>query len=601
MLQAVALIDLKENSTAHEVQFVANASDTSFTSVARLYLASVLAAQTKLRADTLFALFGQGIPATLDASLASLPSTGLDAAFAKQVLASVLSYSRSALAATLTAAVAADVVPASYEQAQSAQLDLIDSLRAASVSTASFGQGATSLADVLAAGSVSSAATAAFTAAYAANGGAVDAALQAVQSNATVSAADLTTLTNTVELGSLLSGNAPLVKDAMQRIAAKTLATVSDLALLSASDWTTRITAVDPQATSIAATTAGETAAQKIAQFSTQLASQLAATYPTTAFRGGLASAKQSAFATKTELVSVLAANPTLDLLHVVIDQYVAINKLTISAAALADLKAAQRLMRLAPSYSSIEALKAAGFQSAQGIYLSGRAAFLAKVTTALGGAAAAQLVYARAQMTYATALTTWAQFSSAFNRVSFDALPATTMSSLSSQIADIQTLFGDQSYFECEDCQSVLSPAAYLVDLLQYLANFSATLLAAPPAPSGFPPASPPQPWTAREALLYRRPEIQYIALDCTNTNVTIPYIDLVNEILEAFITNATPPAIIETTGTAAERRALPQSISQTAYQATQEAVFPLTLPFDLSFAQTSEYLAAMGVSRRE
>src|SRR5262249_41867193 len=72
----------------------------------------------------------------------------------------------------------------------------------------------------------------------------------------------------------------------------------------------------------------------------------------------------------------------------------------------------------------------------------------------------------------------------------------------------------------QCEDCQSVYSPAAYLVDLLQYLGQFSA---------GGAAGIS-----TARDALLARRPDLQYIALDCANTTTTLPYIDLVNEILE-------------------------------------------------------------------
>src|SRR5215470_15257945 len=50
--------------------------------------------------------------------------------------------------------------------------------------------------------------------------------------------------------------------------------------------------------------------------------------------------------------------------------------------------------------------------------------------------------------------------------------------------------------------------------------------------------------------------------ALTCNNTNVVIPYIDIVNEVLEAAIAAAAiaRPTVVETTGTTAERRALPQ-----------------------------------------
>src|SRR5262249_60469995 len=110
--------------------------------------------------------------------------------------------------------------------------------------------------------------------------------------------------------------------------------------------------------------------------------------------------------------------------------------------------------------------------------------------------------------------------------------------------LPDVQALFGSLDYFQCEDCQSVYSPAAYLVDLLQYLGWFTATPLA-----GSTPPVSGIS--TARDALLLRRPDIQYVALTCNNTNVVIPYIDIVNEVLEAAIAAAAiaRPTVVETT----------------------------------------------------
>ena len=215
-----------------------------------------------------------------------------------------------------------------------------------------------------------------------------------------------------------------------------------------------------------------------------------------------------------------------------------------------------------------------------------GREPFLAQATPALGSAAAARKVYARAQMTYATALTTFGQHNLALNGTTVAALASPVPSpTLLANLPDLQALFGSLDYFECGDCQSVLSPAAYLVDLLQYLAGFTATGGAAT---------------NARDALFARRPDIQYTALSCNNTNITLPYIDLVNEILESAIApTASPATIIDTTGTSDERRALPQNISQAAYDHTASAVFPLSLPFDLAFARTTAYINALGTTR--
>ncbi|WP_432825049.1 neuraminidase-like domain-containing protein [Dactylosporangium sp. CA-092794] len=75
-----------------------------------------------------------------------------------------------------------------------------------------------------------------------------------------------------------------------------------------------------------------------------------------------------------------------------------------------------------------------------------------------------------------------------------------------------IAQLFGDGSACACGQCRSVLSPAAYLVDLIHTVerAGFGA-------------------------GLKGRRPDLTEIELTCANTNTTLPYVDLVLEILES------------------------------------------------------------------
>ena len=82
---------------------------------------------------------------------------------------------------------------------------------------------------------------------------------------------------------------------------------------------------------------------------------------------------------------------------------------------------------------------------------------------------------------------------------------------------ATLEKLFGDMDYCDCEHCRSVLSPAAYLVDLLLFLDR-----------------ASKKDGKTPLTVLLDRRPDLQHLPLTCENTNKPLPYIDLVNEVLE-------------------------------------------------------------------
>ena len=85
-----------------------------------------------------------------------------------------------------------------------------------------------------------------------------------------------------------------------------------------------------------------------------------------------------------------------------------------------------------------------------------------------------------------------------------------------------MQSLLGSLDFCQCEDCRSVLSPAAYLVDVLHVIET---------DASGRSKPAYP--------ALVERRPDIPNLPLTCENTNTVLPYIDIVNEIFEYYIAN--------------------------------------------------------------
>ena len=78
-----------------------------------------------------------------------------------------------------------------------------------------------------------------------------------------------------------------------------------------------------------------------------------------------------------------------------------------------------------------------------------------------------------------------------------------------------LATLFGSQDYCATDDCTSVLSPAAYLCDLLMWLRNHLQGTQ------------------TALDVLDSRRPDIRHLLLNCPNADTELPYIDLVNELL--------------------------------------------------------------------
>jgi DNA-binding transcriptional MerR regulator len=87
-------------------------------------------------------------------------------------------------------------------------------------------------------------------------------------------------------------------------------------------------------------------------------------------------------------------------------------------------------------------------------------------------------------------------------------------------------------------------------------------------------------------EVLLGRRPDIEHIQLTCENTNTVLPYIDLVNEILEYYVVN--DHTLNDFKGhnveeiTSAELLASPQFVNDQAYTTLKDQVYPFNLPFN-------------------
>ena len=143
--------------------------------------------------------------------------------------------------------------------------------------------------------------------------------------------------------------------------------------------------------------------------------------------------------------------------------------------------------------------------------------------------------------------------------------------------------------FCECKECRSLLSPAAYFVDLLKFLDNSKKNADSISPL----------------DVLLNRRPDLEHIPLSCENTNTIIPYIDLVNEIMEFYVANSnklTKEAAHDTgDATAGELRANPQYTIEDAYGIIKDAVYPFSLPYHQPLDVMRTYLEHLQTSRSE
>ncbi|KAF2727011.1 hypothetical protein EJ04DRAFT_596291 [Polyplosphaeria fusca] len=83
----------------------------------------------------------------------------------------------------------------------------------------------------------------------------------------------------------------------------------------------------------------------------------------------------------------------------------------------------------------------------------------------------------------------------------------------------------------ECEDCCSVFGASAYFQDLMQFLQSLP---LQGAPKDRNQPGAR-----NVLEALTSRRPDLKDLELTCANSAKKVPYITLVNEVLESYATS--------------------------------------------------------------
>lgn len=176
-----------------------------------------------------------------------------------------------------------------------------------------------------------------------------------------------------------------------------------------------------------------------------------------------------------------------------------------------------------------------------------------------------------------------------------------------------LSTMFGDINTCCCEHCRSVYSPTAYFTDTLRFLQEYSST---SNPSTQLY------------EELMRRRTDLKHIDLTCKNANTPIPYVDLVNEILESKIiqlfptdlldTGESEPLSFQTEGESTDLLSYPEHktkiplpngeyIDYTSFRNVYdsklnkpaESFYPWILPFNLAIEESRVYLKHLGYSR--
>lgn len=241
------------------------------------------------------------------------------------------------------------------------------------------------------------------------------------------------------------------------------------------------------------------------------------------------------------------------------------------------DLKAIQRLFNILPLTEKSEILDilwANNIKSAHDIVKLGQKEFNKLFISSDISTDLINETFANAQKKHSQVITTFAKYSNKTSATDTYVLKTRTNAD------DLESIFTSFDYCDCKDCRSTLSPAAYLTDNLAFLNsidNGGGNLF---------------------NKLTERRPDIEQTLLNCKNTDTPVPYIDIINEVLE----EAVSPYMAtenypQTDWESDEIDANPEHFNSSAYSKladyTQGSISPLKLPYNYWNDEAKSFLS--------
>ena len=239
-------------------------------------------------------------------------------------------------------------------------------------------------------------------------------------------------------------------------------------------------------------------------------------------------------------------------------------------------LRSYQRIWVLSADVDQTLELVKRGFTSASAIARLSRKDFAANAQ--LAQAVAKQVWLSARDVRADAALTTGAVgdiIGGSFDELAVANTRNTVVPALAS-LAGFEEMFGNLSFCACEHCQSILGPAAYFVDLMEYVTNHVLKQFSSLGHPLD---------------LRTRRPDLWKLELSCANTNERVPTLSLVGRILENDI--ATRLGFSDDF----DDRAAIEALVYRDFLANRSDSF--AAPFHLPLTRTNETLRALGSSR--
>ena len=297
-------------------------------------------------------------------------------------------------------------------------------------------------------------------------------------------AAEASAVQRTLEVGAFVKNHPPLTEALLKGFSSGTYKALPDLARLSEQDWIKLVSQTGAPANVEAA---GATSPAEV--FARVIYARVIRAYPTAALSGRVSTATFIPRAERQALNKFFLNNPALELGKINLAAYLKQQGDAAFAgvaakdkpAVIANARRFQRALRIEPNVDTAQTLLGLGIHSATQIAVMGRQQFFRKATAAGLTKRDANRVYEAGAQRYASLVSLLSQYNRDFIGTFPSAIGSTD--TLDQPIADaiqrdqsLATLFGSQDYCAVDDCTSVLSPAAYVCDLLLSLRNHPLT-----------------------------------------------------------------------------------------------------------------------------
>ncbi len=325
-----------------------------------------------------------------------------------------------------------------------------------------------------------------------------------------------------VELGKLIGFGSEVMPEIVRKHDLKKPADIRKLARLNKANWVKEISALKKDVAD----------KERINSYASFLVRRFEKEYPTTAFAAQLEREEKSLLRNQEKMVAFFNEHPDFDLANDSVERFLKTKRVARKEAEpiTPELKKVQRVFKLIPNYTKTQALLRENIHSSQNIVALGKTRFINEIAPKSGlSEKEASEIYQKAEAKNTAAMLLAGQLQdivgitdiASFNT---DAL-SKKLEAVSEDFPNLKTLFKLTDTCACEHCRSVYSPAAYLVELLQWIGSRSVTdTTANPPVTSNL----------AKETLFSRRPDLWDIDLGCANATTPMKYIDLVCELLE-------------------------------------------------------------------